>query len=781
MASATKYTNIYASYGAYYGLYVEFVENSTSVANNTSSITLSASLSSQNRSGWSAGSNSTLTLYWHDNRENYDRWVSSISFSGVGVGETKTTSGTIDVTHNDDGSLSGYAYVYFAKGGSSAYAPASSGLQTDWTALTTIARYPTLTNGSNFTDIQNPVYNISNPASLYNIRVKIEAGGNTQLIIRDIASNYRGNYTLELTESERNTLRALTPNSKTLAVRETICAMSGNTELNASYKDYTMTIVNASPTFDSSYLDSNSTTTAITGDNQQIIRNQSTLEIDVSNATAYKYATLSSIKATINGTNYTATLSGGNATFNIGTLNVSTNTNAVITLTDSRGFTATQTLALEVLNWELPTAIIDLQRENNYYSNTNINVDANYSSLDSHNTITLKTRYKKVTDSSYGSYVTLQDNVTSTLNLDNNYQWDVQVLVQDLLGQTTYNLTLDRGIPIVYFDRLRRSVGVNCFPQLDTSIELNGLPIGSGGSLPIGSIIEYPTSDPTKIPSGYLLCDGSEISRTEYPDLFDLIGTSFGAGNGTSTFNLPNYKGRVSVGYDSNDTDFNSVGKTGGSKELQKHTHTYVIPGNVNPTSHSYSSDFFTYAGWGSSFHDSIMDSQSAGTGNSGNLQPYLVVVYIIKATTESTPAPQSSEIVNSYTESESDAYSCDYINNNYRPTILYDNPSGSNGAITLSDSSSNYSYLEVYFFTNDGLQYEGYQKCMMAGNNNTNHSLMATWTNTNGSCYFKVKNISISGNTISNTGYAEVNLSGGAPTTTASNNIYIRRVIGYK
>ena len=47
MPSATKYTNIYASYGAYYGLYVEFVENSTSVANNTSSITLSASISSQ--------------------------------------------------------------------------------------------------------------------------------------------------------------------------------------------------------------------------------------------------------------------------------------------------------------------------------------------------------------------------------------------------------------------------------------------------------------------------------------------------------------------------------------------------------------------------------------------------------------------------------------------------------------------------------------------------------------------------------------------------------------
>ena len=90
---AYKSTTLYASYGAYYGFSVSFTENSTSTPNNTSNITCSASIWSENRSGWSAGSNSTLTVYWHDNRENYDRYVSSISFSGVGVGETKTASG----------------------------------------------------------------------------------------------------------------------------------------------------------------------------------------------------------------------------------------------------------------------------------------------------------------------------------------------------------------------------------------------------------------------------------------------------------------------------------------------------------------------------------------------------------------------------------------------------------------------------------------------------------------------------------------------------------------
>lgn len=622
MASATKYTNIYASYGAYYGLYVEFVENSTSVANNTSSITLSASISSQNSSGWSAGSNSTLTLYWHDNRENYDRYVSSISFSGVGVGETKTTSGTINATHNDDGTLSGYAYVYFAKGGSSAYAPASSGLTTDWTTLTTIARasqpscitYPNTTSdvgdiGGTFT------IHMNRKSTSFTHTVRYSWYNKSGTIATNVTDNCQWTIPNDFAEdipSEKKswgTIFADTYNGSTLIGTKSVV--------------FWCNVADANPTFDASYLDTNSTTTAITGDNQQIIRNQSLLEIDVTNATAYKYATLSSIKATINGIEYTATLSGSTATFNIGTINVASDTNAVVTLTDSRGFTATQTLALEVLNWELPTAIIDLQRENNYYSNTNINVDANYSSLDSHNAITLKTRYKKVTDSSYGSYVTLQDNVTSTLNLDNNYQWDVQVLVQDLLGQTTYNLTLDRGIPIVYFDRLKRSVGVNCFPQLDTSIELNGHPIGG---VITGSIQMYAGST---APSGWLICDGSAVSRTTYADLFSVIGTTYGTGDGSTTFNIPNLKGKVPVGLDSSDTSFDTIGETGGEKthtltydEMPSHSHGVIVGYTGSGSAHFYYSN---------NSGDGYLQTQNAGNGQAhNNLQPYIVLNYII-------------------------------------------------------------------------------------------------------------------------------------------------------
>jgi len=473
MASASKTISIGSPSGYTYNLTASFNENSTDTANNTSNVTVTATIKS-NGASWSSSYNSTLIIYWHDNRENYDRQVASINLKSLGVNASASASGTINVTHNNDGSLSGYAYALFNKGGTSSYTPYTSGVTTDWTALTTIARYPTLVSGSNFTDIQNPVFNISNPDTTHTVRVKIEAGGNTQLITRDLRVGFSGTYTLELTEAERNTLRALTPNSKTLAVRETVCAMNGNTELSANFKDYTMTVVDANPTFNASYQDTNSTTTAITQNNQLIIRNNSTLEIDVTNATAYKSATLSSIKAELNGTIYNGTLNNGSATFNIGAINVSENITAVVTLTDSRGFSTNQNVNIQVLDWVLPTAIINLQRENNFYSETNINVNAEYSSLDNKNTISIKVRYKKVSDVTYSNWTTLQDDVTQQFTLDNNYEWNVQVVLEDRLGTTTYNLVLSRGIPIAFFDRLKRSLGINCFPADTESLEVSG-------------------------------------------------------------------------------------------------------------------------------------------------------------------------------------------------------------------------------------------------------------------------------------------------------------------
>lgn len=83
-----------------------------------------------------------------------------------------------------------------------------------------------------------------------------------------------------------------------------------------------------------------------------------------------------------------------------------------------------------------------------------------------------------------------------------------------------------------------------------------------------------------KIPEGYLKADGREVSRATYSKLFAIIGTHYGAGDGSTTFNLPDLTGKAAVGLNINDNDFSNLGKTGGTKtetlsvdQMPSHTH----------------------------------------------------------------------------------------------------------------------------------------------------------------------------------------------------------------
>lgn len=222
------------------------------------------------------------------------------------------------------------------------------------------------------------------------------------------------------------------------------------------------------------YQDTNSTTIALTGNNQQIIQNQSTVQFNATGV-ANNSASVRSLSVAVNGNSYNMTLSGSSGSVSNIVIDSASNITATVTVTDSRGLTATRNVSVTMLAWSLPTAIINLQRHNNYYSATDINVDADYSSIDGKNTITITAAYKKVEDAEYSSPVTLTNNVTSVLTLDNEYEWDVQVKLKDKFGTTTYNLTLPIGMPILYVDRLKNSVGFNCFPEDEKSVEVNGI------------------------------------------------------------------------------------------------------------------------------------------------------------------------------------------------------------------------------------------------------------------------------------------------------------------
>lgn len=89
-----------------------------------------------------------------------------------------------------------------------------------------------------------------------------------------------------------------------------------------------------------------------------------------------------------------------------------------------------------------------------------------------------------------------------------------------------------------------------------------------------GTIFMYAGST---APTGYLLCDGSNVSRTTYAKLFDAIGVMYGAGNGSTTFALPDLKGRIVIGVSSTHNQGNKGGEethTLTSAEMPSHTHT---------------------------------------------------------------------------------------------------------------------------------------------------------------------------------------------------------------
>lgn len=273
-----------------------------------------------------------------------------------------------------------------------------------------------------------------------------------------------------------NSLLASIPNSKTGTYK--VKVTYGSVVTTKTGGTYTVPNTYAPSIGTVSYQDTNSTVTAITGNNQQIVRNQSTVRFTAAGLTAQGGATIRAAKVNVIGNNYNLTVSGSSATGGNVTIDSASNVTATFTVTDSRGLTATKTLSVTMLDWVLPTAIIDLQRQSNYYTATDITVNADYSSVNGHNIVTIRTRYKQTTASEYSEYVTLSDGVTSVLQLDKRYEWDVQVEVKDLFGTTTYNLTLPIGMPIIFFDRQKLSVGVNCFPVDNGSLEVNGYNVG---------------------------------------------------------------------------------------------------------------------------------------------------------------------------------------------------------------------------------------------------------------------------------------------------------------
>jgi len=178
-----------------------------------------------------------------------------------------------------------------------------------------------------------------------------------------------------------------------------------------------------------------------------------------------------------------------------------------------------------------------------------------------------------------------------------------------------------------------------------TKYDFDGANLTGIEGIPTATIVPWSSAS---VPSGFLECNGAAVSRSTYAALFAIVGTTYGSGDGSSTFNVPNLADNVPVGKSNN----KALASTGGANAV---TSTGNVGGSTaNATlstpqlaSHSHNSGANPGGGYsndgGPEGRNSTTGSAGSGGGHSHNmsanfsgdatsvLQPYLTVIYIIK------------------------------------------------------------------------------------------------------------------------------------------------------
>lgn len=528
MASGSKSTILTNENGGKYNLVASFNENSTSTANNTSNITCTAKLT-KNNSRFEVTNAGVLKVYWHDNQSGVDTEWASLAVGELGYNTTeRSASATKNVTHKADGTLSGYAKATWERTNAYGhYAPPSGNISTDNTALTTIPRAsaPTLSN-STFNIGDTITVNTNRASSSFTHTITMTYGSTTTTIGTNVGASLSYN-----TANIANGLYAVIPNGTSLNGTITCTTYSGSTNVGSKTCSFTAKAVanNAKPTFSNfTFADTNSTTTAITGNNQVMISGKSTLAATITSAnkaTARYSATMKKYTFAVAGLSAEQTYTTSDITKSMGSPGVAASElpsgtrDFVVTAIDSRGYSTAVTKKVTIVPYSAPAINATAKRANGFENTTTVNISGTFSRIEvsgtAKNTVNASSgvqyRYKPQNSTTWtidwtnkaATIDTANGKVTVaafTHNLDNQTAYDFQFRITDRLQTTTASIVVPVGQPAFWIGADGR-VSVGGMPSYakgssDTGLlDVKGKIYASNGITTTGDITtQYGTS-----------------------------------------------------------------------------------------------------------------------------------------------------------------------------------------------------------------------------------------------------------------------------------------------
>lgn len=155
---------------------------------------------------------------------------------------------------------------------------------------------------------------------------------------------------------------------------------------------------------------------------------------------------------------------------------------------------------------------------------------------------------------------------------------------------------------------------------------------GTGGSYPTGAVEPFGANS-GDIPTGWLECDGSAVSRTTFSDLFNEIGTTYGVGDGSTTFNLPDLRGRAPIGDGQGSGLTNrTLGDEDGEEECtlsesELPAHTHPDGGSIPASDELNTGGLSNIQNTGST----INTGNTGGDSAHNNMHPFSVATFMIK------------------------------------------------------------------------------------------------------------------------------------------------------